>query len=398
VKEKGLESAEPLLAPLRPAVVVDLAAVAGDESSEGSDNDVGVLPGTKRRQILASRASKRRRAFFDAILAAEDRGEPMLLSFAVRPNTQKRYDVYLSAFMKHWKLTEQALGQLTPEEMDMKLSLFYSLKFLSGEQASYGEQLAAALMNRLPQYGKLGTATIPRSWRCLRAWKRLTPTRPRKAYPLGVWCGVAVVLSLWAETRMAMFVMTALSLYSRPSSCLGARKCDLIRPAAGVSSVWSLQQHAWETGVANKLNLYDEGNILDSPYLSRLGALYAALAERGNTANLWGFDYPELAAGIRRAAILLGVPELVPYELRHSGVTIDISRSWRDIPAAQRRGGWAKPRSMHRYEHSARLSAVWDALSIEQKRFFSDAEVWMPDVLLGRSHPMRLPAKPLTRK
>jgi len=51
--------------------------------------------------------------------------------------------------------------------------------------------------------------------------------------------------------------------------------------------------------------------------------------------------------------------ELVPYQLRHSGASVDRSRMWRAALDVRRRGGWKQGHSMMRYEESAQKDETY---------------------------------------
>ena len=137
---------------------------------------------------------------------------------------------------------------------------------------------------------------------------------------------------------MAVYLLVGVSAYSRPSSLLAARQCDLVPPAPGRGKCWSLLQHPEEGWVASKTQLYDEGCLLDSPYLHNLVPLFHKMASPSRQ-SLWNFTYPELAAELRATAAELGLGVVTPYQMRHSGASIDVLRRWRPLGGKFEEGG-----------------------------------------------------------
>ena len=71
--------------------------------------------------------------------------------------------------------------------MDSALVEFLNHLFLLGLQAWEGERLIAALLFFWPEFGRYGGSKIPRSWRCVKGWRRVTPGKqPQTAPPQDV--------------------------------------------------------------------------------------------------------------------------------------------------------------------------------------------------------------------
>ena len=97
--------------------------------------------------------------------------------------------------------------------------------------------------------------------------------------------------------------------------------------------------------------------LLDSLYLSWMGPVYMAWKKQQPDRRLFTFDYPAYSCSFRLACKQLGLKNLVPYQTRHSGASIDRARNLRDLRAIQERGSWRQPRSVTRYDKHARLAA-----------------------------------------
>lgn len=95
---------------------------------------------------------------------------------------------------------------------------------------------------------------------------------------LSVWSAIAVAMKEVGQLRMAVFLMTALSSYARPSELLRCRVFSLVRPASGITRSWSLLLSPEEFLERSKTGEYDSSISLDSPYLGNWAAkLYSVL-------------------------------------------------------------------------------------------------------------------------
>ena len=104
---------------------------------------------------------------------------------------------------------------------------------------------------------------------------------------------------------------------------------------------------------------------------------------------MWDFDYQEFLTAFKRAAKDLRVPATCPYQMRHSGPSIDLADERRSIAEAQRRGRWSQPKSMGRYERRARLAAEWAKVPEQTRRECEGYTVRLEGAVLGLFPPRR---------
>ena len=364
----------------------------GDSSSSGSDSVVEHLGRTrvKMRQLRARRAHRRAKLYADAILAVQDSGVSLLETLVVTQATQNRYQRYLARYFSDVGLNTRQILQKTDSEIDELMCSYFPNHYLQGEQSSFGDQTVAAWVNLNPGFGRVGGRKLPRTWRALKAWRRLTPGRRRKALALPVWCGLAWRLAARGHLRLAIYLMVGVSTYARPSTLLAARRCDLVPPTPGVSRHWAVLTHPREQKKPSKRGHFDEGCPLDSPYLQGLDIVFEKLASTTSKAPLWNFDYPEAAALLKEAAEDLGVGPVTLYQMRHSGASIDLAKSWRNLTSAQRRGEWTQAKSMHRYEHSSRLGSDYAKLNPQLRAACEEAEKQLVLILTDRPYGLQM--------
>ncbi|CAK0867094.1 unnamed protein product [Prorocentrum cordatum] len=381
----------------RDANGLDLAGDAGedaegDSSSSGSDSVVEQLGRTRARmrQLRARRAHRRAKLYADAILAAQGEGVSLLETLAVTQATQVRYQRYLDRFYSRVGLSRRQILAKPDTEIDELMCNYMTENYLQGEQSNYGDQTVAAWVSANPDFGRVGGRKLPRTWRALKAWRRLTPGRRRKALALPVWCGLAWRLAQRGHLRLGIFLMIGVSIYGRPSTLLAARRCDLVPPSPGVSRHWALLTHPLERKRPSKRGHFDEGCPLDSPYLQGLDEVFERLTSTTSKEPLWNFSYPEATTLLKEAAQDLGVAPVTLYQMRHSGASIDLAKGWRSLTSAQRRGEWTQAKSMHRYEHSSRLGSDYAKLDPRLRATCEEAERQLALILTDRPHNVQM--------
>ena len=178
----------------------------------------------KKGEKLKKRAKRRRTKYTAAAEEAALDGRGFLESVAVTPKVQKTHEEELSRWRAY--LASMGLRANTVAKMDSSIKSFFDLSFFDGIEPSHGEKFLAGVMDKAPEFGKMGALQLPRSWRALRAWKRLTPPRSRKGKPWAVWCAVGWRLNAQGHLDMAIFLLELVTGYYRPSELQRIRKKD----------------------------------------------------------------------------------------------------------------------------------------------------------------------------
>ena len=361
-----------------PVAVRDSGSVS---SSSDSSSDFELVQ--KRRKNLHSRARHRRRKYVDFLIAGRGKSELTLLERkAIGAASEKMYQKEMQAFLDYAQC--RGLDVSKAETVDKLMVQYMNLCYLGGHQAFVGDRLIASWLHHHPQYSKAGVKRIPRALRCLKGWRRLCPGRSRVPYPLAIWCGVACLMMEAGFPKMAVFVMLALSTYSRPSELLRLRRFSLIPPATGVTGSWSLLLSPEELQQASKTGDYDVSVLLDSPYTNCwVTNVLKSLKKGASSARLWDFDYSQYLAVFKRCAKKMDIP-LEPYHSRHSGPSIDRSRKYRSQLEVQKRGQWKSNKSVVRYEKAARLARTWEQIPTKTKEYSQACEAAFDDIMTGR--------------
>ncbi|CAK0866522.1 unnamed protein product, partial [Prorocentrum cordatum] len=326
-------------------------AQSAGPSSNGTTSESEGANAAKRQRTLSSRV-KRRHA---AVARAIGDGVPIdryLEASAVTPRVRAQCQRVLEQLKD--RCGRQDFFEMPTETIDACLVHYFISLCLMGEQASTGMYVAVAVNHFYPKYGRLGASSLPRVWKALKGWKRLTPGRSRMPEPLIIWCALMHGLVLQGQRMMAVFLALALSTYLRPSSLFKLRPGDIVKPCAG-SPRWGLLMHPQERLAPDKTGEFDLSVGLDSRWLLWLGPLLESMQELDPRRSVWDFDYPMLLRSVRQTCDSLQLRRITQCQARHSGASIDRASGERSQAEVQRRGGWRQLKNMARHEKSARL-------------------------------------------
>ncbi|CAE7512342.1 unnamed protein product [Symbiodinium sp. CCMP2592] len=142
-----------------------------------------------------------------------------------------------------------------------------------------------------------------------------------------------------------------------PSELLRCTVYSLVPPVQNTFNEWNLLLSPEQMGHPSKTGEYDTSLALDSYYLKPWGSVvFQALKKQHASTPLWDFNYGEFVREFKLVAEALHV-QLSPYQMRHSGPSIDRAQHLRSLLEVQRRGTWKSAKSVLRYEKSARLAA-----------------------------------------
>ena len=191
---------------------------------------------------------------------------------------------------------------------------------------------------------------------------------------------------------MAVATLIAVDCYLRPSEMLTMTRSSLVPPAPETGESWSLFLHPSSIGARSKVGESDETMVLNSRRLRFLTPVLEVLANSGDPQDkLWAFDYGTFYKTLAQVGRALGVP-LVPYVLRHSGVTIDRAEGARTAEEAQKRGRWRQAKSMRRYEKAGRLADSWRHLRGSVQQHCRQMSTRIAEIIVGGSRAPPIPA------
>ena len=109
--------------------------------------------------------------------------------------------------------------------------------------------------------------------------------------------------------------------------------------------------------------------------------------------SLAGVDYLEMLRRFQEGREALGLArfEVVPYMMRHTGVSEDLAAALRTL-RGKKRGRWARDESMARYAHGARLNEQANRLPAARRALAASCLASLPAVLAGSARPLPLAA------
>ena len=314
--------------------------------------------------------------------SAEDQlaGGSYLEKRAVTAKTGREYRRHVSMLMDFSRLRRLPLGG--HDEVDEAVVGFFNHLYRLGHQASRGARTLAGLEAEFPRFSRVSGPRLARSHRALVGWRKLTAGHARKAVPFSVWCAICHRLRAAAQCQTRLYCLVGLCAYWRPSEGLRGRRCDLIRPDPGVTRSWSLIIVPAEVGRPSKVGAFDDSVLLDGPWIQTMAVRLSELKEGPPTAPLWDFTHADLAAALHTAGRQIGVSPLVPYQLRHSGASIDRASGRRTQDEVMKRGRWRSMRSLARYERHSRLAATLHELPAATPRYAQVCERRLEDIIL----------------
>jgi integrase len=361
---------------------------ADESDSDGTSEDAEVVG---RRVASLNRRSRRRiqQALKTAMTSDCSRRE-LLEIITVSPKAEAYYRASLTKFVK-WS-DNLGIRLVTDSDVDSALAKCMTEMYLLGQQSSEGDKLLAGLLHFAPEWGKYGDRSIPRAWRCLKGWRRRCPSRSRRPWPLMVWAMLAWRMAAVGRWDMALFTLLLVCTYMRPGEGLALRKCDLIPPSPGVLKHWSILLFPQERVPSSKTLAKDESLVMDSSYMAWWDRVLPLLKQGKAESRVFAFSYEHYIPVFKQAAAEIGLPDLVPYQARHSGASVDAANHYRTIAEIQRRGRWKTSASVQRYEKHAQLGKSAASLNPRQQHVFAVALDWLESLVLGRRSPEDLPA------
>ncbi|CAK0908464.1 unnamed protein product, partial [Prorocentrum cordatum] len=226
-----------------------------------------------------------------------------------------------------------------------------------------GDEMERSVMARSPECPRAGGSKMPRAW----------------------WRAIAVVFARRRMVATGLAIMIGVSCYLRPSRLLNPTSSNLVAPTSHASQHWILLLHPSEKEDRSKSGgANDLPNIHFQCMLPWVTDFLQAL--RGKGGQLWSFDYLTFLAELKTVAKVLGVYRLVPYQMRHSGLSIDRMVPCRKQEECQKRGRRHDWKSIDRYEESAHLSSFLYEPPVEMLAHMHLCEDQFVEFLLSPEH------------
>ena len=105
---------------------------------------------------------------------------------------------------------------------------------------------------------------------------------------------------------------------------------DLIRAMRGVASDWSLL-HPVQRGVPSKTQSYDDTIDLRKQTYPWITKVAAVLAPGRPSERIFEYRYEDFTKKFRKATRALGLKDIVPYQCRHAGASLEKAGQHRTV-------------------------------------------------------------------
>ena len=174
--------------------------------------------------------------------------------------------------------------------------------------------------------------------------------------PRIVWSAIVWELFRLGQPLMGIQILCMVVSYARPGELLNSLRGDLIPPLGGVSSGWSIILHPMERMKASKTQSYDDTITMKNEIYPFIGKILEKLIVGPKAERIFSHGYVDFARCFRQACLRLGLRDVVPYQCRHSGASIDRAGCHRCLSEVKKRGRWRSDASVARYEKAGRLA------------------------------------------
>ena len=163
------------------AISSSSSASSSSEAPAGIDQDQ-----SRKERQLKTRSKRRLQKHLDEILENSGGSLTFLERRAVGQKVEKYYDLEMG-FMEETAKLDLVATSRDAEASDRMLVEVFNKAFLAGHQSDKGDRMIASFMHRFPQFGRKGNQKLPRTWRALKGWRKLTPRTARYGLPWMVW-------------------------------------------------------------------------------------------------------------------------------------------------------------------------------------------------------------------
>ena len=363
-------------------------AEEASDSEDSSDTEDFEHKGNYRQRLLERRGKHRVRQIIRdyETTGPNSLGVSTLEMRSVSAKTREKYRQSVREFLTWSGLSEADLKG--DDNVDQQLVAYMNFRFAQGHKAWVGEKLLSALMFFSPKYGRHGSWRIPRALRCAKGWQKASPSRSRRPLVYAIWTAIAAEMCRLGSMLSAVLTLVMVDCYLRPGEMLGLTPASFLEPSAHAVQNWVILLFPQEKVARSKVGDSDDTIPLDSARSLWMAPVFAALCRhRPASSRLLNMSYLQYLTLFRTAVGNLGL-DVVPYQGRHSGASLDRGEGRRSLEAVQKRGRWASQRSVRRYEKAGLLNQSWSKLSVEVKAHCDECLRSISDIVLhGKASP-----------
>ena len=357
-------------------------------SSTASDN----VPGSTAHPRILARRRKTVRSFsslgVDGMSTAGD-GLSFLELSSVSEATRTRYLKELALFLKFSKLI---IKNATDAGVQNWLLRYLHALFLKGHSSSKIDKFLAAFLFAHPEFGLSGSRHAGRFFRAVKGYRKRCPAGSRKPRTFMEVCCLANDLVRKGQFMMAVFLLISFGCYFRPHECMSLRVQDLVPPLGSVTGMWMIVMNPSEDGLESKVGIADESLAWDVRDLKFMEQVFQVIVDTmpGN-AYLFDFPYYSFAKEMRQSCVATRLPDMVPYQIRHSAPSWDRLQGYRTLQEIGKRGRWSARSSLNRYEKHGMVLKEYRKLPELTRTFAESCRLHLSDVILRVRLPLMAP-------
>jgi hypothetical protein len=316
------------------------------------------MKSTRGSRVLASRLS------FQPEVGKLARSNKMTIleRRSVTKGIEEQYNNYDQKFLSFCQ--EQGLEPPPSENTDANLAGYMDVLFFEGRPMNEGEKIVASLeYHHVKLKGRL-----VRSRRALRGWRKECPPESRIPLPKLIVYGMCMILLSKGKRLHALKLILDFDTYMRPGESQDLLAKNLVAPVARAGP-----QYKWYAVVIrdfdekrpDKVGVYDNSVPLNSPTRKWIGPILHSHVKTlaSPTAKMFPFSGEEYRKEFTKAAEMMNLKGLHPYQLRHGGAADDLNSKERDYQSVKTRGRWQTDQSVRRYTKVGKIQQLLNQLS-----------------------------------
>eukprot|EP00438_Fugacium_kawagutii_P013880 Skav219719 [mRNA] locus=scaffold301:36224:37183:+ [translate_table: standard] len=302
---------------------------------------------------------------------------------AVSQPTLEKYNMCIQLF-EQW--AQQHRKSTSLRNLDRSVSEYLLQGYSNGWHIWHGSYLIYGL--QLLRNRGADKDFLVNAKKSLKAWRRRVPPTARVPVPEEVIFALGHLLLEQGQVQAAVALALQYDTYMRPSEVLSLTFAQVLRPGPKCSAryqKWGILLAPQTVGKPTKTMELDVSILvgdISRPWLHTMLRTYCAHQLPGSR-MFPDLDLSRYERYFAHAMRLLDVPLVVtPHVVRHSAASCDRFHKRRTLQQIQKRGRWATPKSVARYEKEALILHGWNQLSQSQQEVIVQKSELFPKRLL----------------
>ena len=304
---------------------------------------------------------------------------------SITSDSLERYGAAVRDFFD-WATRSEDMRQASESKIDQRMCKYFDNLMSDARHPAEGRYALWGFLTFFPRADIQKSARLVMSREAMKGWTRRFPGSSRHPWPLCIFFLFMVVFLKDGHIDAAVALAIQLDAYLRPSEICDLRWCSVVQPSSLSSKLarnkWAVVIGNSDLGETTKTGESDDTIILNSPGREWVGSVLEMWARRRTpNASPDDFVFPKLTLAKYEALFrkysrsLLGkLGPVTPHVARHSAPSHDVLVGSRSLAMVQKRGRWAHPKSVKRYEKSGRLLLQAARLPVHLAKRASAAE------------------------